>query len=120
MKSKLIKGDNIITMNEMEEIKEIKSSKSYLTLKISQEIEDLKQWIKLQKKFDKIDNEISKLLEKLPYNTLNYCVVRRIQKWAYNIRCVQEKEITEDIIKEYSNKLKAYQELAEILNNDID
>ncbi|MCQ2976333.1 MAG: hypothetical protein MJ211_16145 [Bacteroidales bacterium] len=86
------------------------------TLKFMKKIEEFKQWNKLYNRFNKIGDEICKILDKLDPNTLNYDVLMRIKKWAYNIY-TQDKELTNEFVKEYSNKLKAYNELDKILSD---
>lgn len=82
------------------------------TLNFKKKIEEYVQWNKLYKRLNKIDNAIN--LDKLEPNTLNYDVLMRIKKWAYNM---QGQGLTNEFVKEYTNKLKAYNELAEILSD---
>ena len=73
------------------------------------------EWLKATQKVDTIQKEIDHLLERYGTLTLANKVLGAINEWSYQIRLDQDK-VNEYFVKQYSSKLKAFKELADILN----
>ena len=73
------------------------------------------EWLKATQKVDTIQKEIDHLLERYGTLTLANRVLWAINEWSYQISLDQDK-VNEDFVKQYSNKLKAFKELSDILN----